>query len=90
MTSRALTLALAISALLLAHSASAQIFHDVVKLGVLTDLSGPASDATGQGSVTAAEMTVADFGGKVAGKSDAQTRHSPESIRFPRPREPFV
>jgi branched-chain amino acid transport system substrate-binding protein len=69
MTSRrALTLALAIPALLLAHSASAQISDGVVKLGVLTDLSGPASDATGQGSVTAAEMAVADFGGKVAGK----------------------
>jgi branched-chain amino acid transport system substrate-binding protein len=46
----------------------AQISDDVVKIGVLTDLSGPASDATGQGSVTAAEMAVADFGGTVAGK----------------------
>ena len=48
--------------------AAAQISDDVVKIGVLTDLSGPASDATGQGSVVATEMAVADFGGSVAGK----------------------
>ncbi len=48
--------------------ALAQISDDVVKIGVLTDLSGPASDATGQGSVLAAEMAAADFGGSVAGK----------------------
>jgi branched-chain amino acid transport system substrate-binding protein len=47
---------------------AAQISGDVVKIGVLTDLSGPASDATGAGSVLAAEMAVADFGGTVAGK----------------------
>jgi branched-chain amino acid transport system substrate-binding protein len=51
-----------------AGPAAAQISDDVVKIGVLTDLSGPASDATGPGSVAAAEMAVADFGGTVAGK----------------------
>ena len=50
------------------NSAAAQISDDVVKLGVLTDLSGPAATATGQGSVAAAEMAVADFGGSVLGK----------------------
>ena len=48
--------------------ASAQISDDVVKIGVLTDMSGPASTPTGQGSVTAAQMAVDDFGGKVLGK----------------------
>jgi branched-chain amino acid transport system substrate-binding protein len=48
--------------------ARAQISDDVVKIGVLTDLSGPASDATGEGSVVAAQMAVADFGGTVLGK----------------------
>src|SRR5271169_1579196 len=48
--------------------ASAQISDDVVKIGVLTDLSGPSATATGQGSVTAAEMAVSDFGGTVLGK----------------------
>src|SRR5579863_4977783 len=49
-------------------AALAQISDGVVKIGVLTDLSGPASDSTGQGSVLAAEMAVGDFGGKVLGK----------------------
>jgi len=48
--------------------ASAQVSDDVVKIGVLTDLSGPAATATGPGSVAAAQMAVDDFGGKVLGK----------------------
>ncbi len=59
------------AAVLLAFSsgvARAQISDDVVKIGVLTDLSGPAATATGPGSVAAAEMAVADFGGTVLGK----------------------
>ena len=51
-----------------ANPAKAQISDDVVKLGVLTDLSGPAMTATGPGSVTAAQLAVEDFGGKVLGK----------------------
>jgi branched-chain amino acid transport system substrate-binding protein len=70
MSSHRLVAALAVlaGALAAAPCAGAQISDDVVKIGVLTDLSGPASDATGQGSVTAAEMAVEDFGGTVAGK----------------------
>lgn len=49
-------------------TAYAQISDDVVKLGVLTDMSGPASEATGRGSLTAAQMAVDDFGGTVIGK----------------------
>jgi branched-chain amino acid transport system substrate-binding protein len=49
-------------------AANAQISGDVVKIGVLTDLSGPAATATGPGSVAAAQMAVDDFGGKVLGK----------------------
>ena len=48
--------------------AEAQVSDDVVKIGVLTDMSGPASTPTGPGSVAAAEMAVADFGGTVLGK----------------------
>jgi branched-chain amino acid transport system substrate-binding protein len=48
--------------------AAAEISDGVVKIGVLTDLSGPASDATGEGSVVAAQLAVEDFGGQVAGK----------------------
>ncbi|HWG78122.1 MAG TPA: ABC transporter substrate-binding protein [Stellaceae bacterium] len=69
MTSRpAAGLAIAAILLLTTPTASAQISDDVVKIGVLTDLSGPASDATGDGSVLAAQLAAEDFGGTVAGK----------------------
>jgi branched-chain amino acid transport system substrate-binding protein len=54
--------------LLAAKPAGAQISDEIVKIGVLTDLSGPASDATGQGSVTAVQMAAEDFGTTVAGE----------------------
>lgn len=38
-----------------------------VKIGVLTDLSGPAQDI-GKGSVAAAQIAIEEFGGKVLGK----------------------
>src|SRR6202451_2635376 len=57
-----------VAALLAASAARAQISDDVVKIGVLTDMNGPASTPTGQGSVTAAQMAVDDFGGKGLGK----------------------
>src|SRR5207237_1818456 len=59
------TFAAAILASTVAH---AQISDDVVKIGVLTDMNGPASTPTGQGSVTSAQMAVEDFGGAVLGK----------------------
>ena len=49
-------------------AAHAQISDDVVKIGVLSDMSSIYADSTGQGSVVAAEMAVADFGGSVLGK----------------------
>ncbi|HVV43200.1 MAG TPA: ABC transporter substrate-binding protein [Nitrobacter sp.] len=49
-------------------AAFAQVSDDIVKIGVLTDMNGPASSPTGKGSVTAAQMAVDDFGGKVLGK----------------------
>ncbi len=56
------------AAMLASPAARAQVSDDVVKIGVLTDMNGPASTPTGQGSVTAAQMAVDDFGGKVLGK----------------------
>src|SRR6266700_2908111 len=55
-------------AMLASPAAFAQISDDIVKIGVLTDMNGPASTPTGQGSVTAAQMAVDDFGGQVLGK----------------------
>jgi branched-chain amino acid transport system substrate-binding protein len=62
----------ALSALILVAfadgSAEAQISDDVVKIGVLTDMSSLYSDGTGKGSLVAAQMAAEDFGGKVRGK----------------------
>jgi branched-chain amino acid transport system substrate-binding protein len=49
-------------------SAQTGISGDVVKIGVLTDMTSLFSDIGGQGSVIAARMAVEDFGGKVMGK----------------------
>ncbi len=48
--------------------AAEKISDDVVKIGVLSDMTGYYSDLAGPGSVLAVKMAVADFGGKVAGK----------------------
>lgn len=58
----------AVALALLSSAASAQLSDDIVKIGVLTDMNGPASTPSGQGSVTAAQMAVEDFGGSVLGK----------------------
>ncbi|MFC0239871.1 ABC transporter substrate-binding protein [Rhodopseudomonas telluris] len=68
MFARPLAAAMMTSALLSPSVASAQVSDDVVKIGVLTDMNGPASTPTGQGSVTAAQMAVEDFGRSVLGK----------------------
>ncbi len=52
---------------LLASGASAEISDGVVKIGLLTDMSGTYSDVAGPGTVTAAEMAIEEFGGTVAG-----------------------
>jgi branched-chain amino acid transport system substrate-binding protein len=57
--------------LALTATASAQeVFFSskVVKIGVLTDMSGLYADIGGPGSVEAARMAIADFGGTVNGK----------------------
>ena len=69
MSIRSMTLGSALAAALLSSPpALAQISDDVVKIGVLTDMNGPAATSTGQGSATSAQMAVDDFGGQVLGK----------------------
>ncbi|MBN8982437.1 MAG: ABC transporter substrate-binding protein, partial [Rhizobiales bacterium] len=51
-----------------AFGQTAGISDNVVKIGVLTDMSGQFSHESGEGSVTAVKMAVEDFGGKVLGK----------------------
>jgi branched-chain amino acid transport system substrate-binding protein len=44
-----------------------KVSDNVVRIGVLTDLSGQFSHESGKGAVTAVQMAVEDFGGKVLG-----------------------
>lgn len=55
---------------LLTHAPlSAQgISGDVIKIGIMNDQNGPYADNCGLGSVAAAKLAVADFGGTVGGK----------------------
>jgi len=48
-------------------AASAQSKDDVIKIGVLNDMSGLYSDLSGQGAVVAAKMAVEDFGAAAKG-----------------------
>ena len=48
--------------------AGAQISNDIVKIGVLSDMSSLHSDSTGPGSLIAAQMAAADFNGNVKAK----------------------
>ncbi|KRC71038.1 ABC transporter permease [Achromobacter sp. Root83] len=51
-----------------AQAQPAAVSDDVVRLGLILDMSGIYADVTGKGSATAAEMAIADFGGTVLGK----------------------
>lgn len=53
--------------LTVANAAAADISNDVVRIGILGDMSGPNTDQQGPGDVVAARMAVADFGGKLHG-----------------------
>lgn len=53
---------------LAASAATAQVSDDVVRIGVLADMSGIYSDLSGKASVEAVKMAVEDFGGNVLGK----------------------
>jgi branched-chain amino acid transport system substrate-binding protein len=51
-----------------AAGAAAQVSDDVLRIGVLADMNGLYSDLSGAGSVAAAQMAAADFGGSVLGR----------------------
>ena len=52
-----------------AQAQAGKLSDDVLKIGVLTDMSGLYADFGGPGAVLAAKMAVEDFGGKMFGKS---------------------
>ena len=58
----------AVTAMLLATGAHAQVSDDVVRIGVMADMTGPYAGNGGPGSTLAVRMAVEDFGGKVLGK----------------------
>ena len=68
MKSTAAALAAGLAFAVSGGAANAQISDDVVKIGVLTDMSSLYADATGKGSLAAVQMAVEDYGGKVKGK----------------------
>jgi branched-chain amino acid transport system substrate-binding protein len=55
-------------AALLGTPAQAQISGDVIKIGIITDMSSVYADIDGQGGVEAIKMAIADAGGAVNGK----------------------
>ncbi|EJL85258.1 ABC-type branched-chain amino acid transport system, periplasmic component [Herbaspirillum sp. CF444] len=54
--------------MLVCAAAQAQVSDDVVRIGFITDMSGPYADTDGLGGLEAIRMAVADAGGKVLGK----------------------
>lgn len=66
---KAITLAVGTTlALGAAGMASAQISGDVIRIGLITDMSGLYADIDGPGGAEAIKMAIADLGGNVAGK----------------------
>jgi branched-chain amino acid transport system substrate-binding protein len=53
---------------LAAAAATAQNSDDVIRIGVLDDMSGVFSDSSGPGNVVSAQLAAEDLGGKVAGR----------------------
>ena len=51
-----------------AHAQDGKLSNDVLRIGVLTDISGVYADISGKGAVEAVKMAVEDFGGKMFGK----------------------
>lgn len=67
-SSAAVSAAITFGAFGFAAPAVAQISGDVVKIGLITDMSGVYADIDGPGGAEAVKMAIADFGGNVAGK----------------------
>ena len=76
------TLGAALAVFVGVHSAAIAADHPL-KIGVLSDMSGPISDTAGAGSVVAAELAVEDAGGSVLGRPieivSADHQYKPDS-----------
>ncbi|HYD96941.1 MAG TPA: ABC transporter substrate-binding protein [Noviherbaspirillum sp.] len=65
---KAIALAVSATCAFASGNASAQISGDVIKIGLLTDMSGLYADIDGPGGVEAVRMAIADMGGAINGK----------------------
>lgn len=65
---RKVLIAAAVTGLMAATGAQAQVSDDAVRIGVMADMTGPYAANGGPGSLLAVRMAVEDFGGKVLGK----------------------
>ena len=63
-----ITAACTLAAAAMVAPAHAQISGDVIKIGIITDMSGLYADLDGPAGVEAIKMAVADMGGAIAGK----------------------
>lgn len=61
-------IAAAVTGLMAATGALAQVSDDAIRLGVMADMTGPYAGNGGPGSTLAVRMAVEDFGGRVLGK----------------------
>jgi branched-chain amino acid transport system substrate-binding protein len=68
MLTKTLAAACTLAALAFTAPAQAQYSGDVIRIGVITDLSGVYSDIDGPAGVEAVRMAVADMGGSINGK----------------------
>lgn len=82
MIRRILAGGVAVLAFLSAPAGAAEISDDVVKVGVLTDMSSLYADINGPGAVLATQMAIEDYGKKVLGKKielvSADTQNKPD------------
>src|SRR5271154_5782783 len=61
-------LAILVGGVFLGTAVQAQTLDRPIKIGVLSDMSGPYADQAGLGSVEAARMAIEDAGGKIGGQ----------------------
>ena len=64
----ALSSACALAVAAIAAPAHAQVSGDVIRIGLITDMSGLYADIDGPAGAEAIKMAIADMGGAVAGK----------------------
>ncbi|WP_207541173.1 ABC transporter substrate-binding protein [Sabulicella rubraurantiaca] len=68
MSIRSGAVALLVALGLMSAATAQQVSDDIVRVGVLTDMTGPYADFAGPGSVAAARLAIEDHGGRALGR----------------------